>query len=45
MIEIIRRVFVEYKSNTHLSQLLSGWKMELYVIILEISVIVSELHY
>ena len=36
MIEMICRVFVESKSNTHLSQLLSGWKMEMYVFILEI---------
>ena len=41
----ICHVFVESKSNTHLSQLLSGWKMEMYVIILEISVIVCELHH
>ena len=45
MIEIICRMFVESKSNTHLSQFLSAWKMEMYVIKLEIHLNVSELHY
>ena len=45
MNEIICPVFVEFKSNIHLSQPLSCWKMEMWVIILEISVIVSGLHY
>ena len=43
--EIICHVFVESKLNTHLSQVLSGWKMEMDVIILKIGVVVPELHY
>ena len=45
MVESICHVFVESKTITHMSHLLSGWKMEMYVIILEINVTVSELHY